>query len=129
MNADTHRLDHIAENIIECADQWANIFASGFLEKVYEHKPAIQVAIARLAGVQEQSINVLHNGQIASNYLAHLLVEYSLATELEATRSLDHGHVAQCLYYLYATGLKLCLLINRQQGKIEVKRILNTLCR
>ena len=74
--------------------------ASGFLEKGYEHAPAIKVAIASLAGVQEQSINVFHNGQIASNYLAHLLVECSLATELEATRSLDHGHVAQCLYYL-----------------------------
>jgi len=33
--------------------------------------------------------------------------------------------MAQCLNYLKATGIKVCLLINFAKSQIEVKRIVN----
>ena len=41
-----------------------------------------------------------------------MLVESSVLVELKAVKKFDEVHVAQCLNYLKATGLKLCLLLN-----------------
>ncbi|MCH9046161.1 MAG: GxxExxY protein [SAR324 cluster bacterium] len=125
MNADAHRLDRITEKIIGCAYQVANILGSGFLEKVYENALAIELTNARLAVAQQKSINVIYAGQIVGDYVADLLVEGSVLVELKATRALDDIHMAQCLNYLKATGLKVCLLMNFGQPRIEVKRIVN----
>jgi len=39
----------------------------------------------------------------------------------------DDAHVAQCLNYLKATGLKICLLINFGKTKVEIKRLVREL--
>jgi len=44
---------------------------------------------------------------------------------LKAARSLDKIHLAQCMNYLKATGLKVCLLINFGTPKVQVKRVVN----
>ena len=36
---------------------------------------------------------------------------------------LDEVHSAQCLNYLKATGLKVCLLVNFGRPRVDVKRI------
>ncbi len=125
MNADAHRLDRITEKIIGCAYRVANSLGPGFFEIVYENALAIELNNARLAAAQQKSINVLYDGKIVGEYVADLLVENSVLVELKATRALDEIHMAQCLNYLKATGLKVCLLINFGQPKIEVKRIVN----
>jgi GxxExxY protein len=43
--------------------------------------------------------------------------------ELKAVRALDDIHRAQCLNYLKATGMQLCLLINFGNPRLEVKRL------
>jgi GxxExxY protein len=40
---------------------------------------------------------------------------------------LDPAHKAQCLNYLGATGLSLCLLINFGSPRLEIKRVVNNL--
>jgi GxxExxY protein len=44
--------------------------------------------------------------------------------ELKAVRQLDDIHRAQCLKYLKATGLRVCLLINFGKPRLEVKRLM-----
>ena len=41
----------------------------------------------------------------------------------ENALSLDAIHLAQCLNYLKATGLHVCLLVNFGNPKIEIKRM------
>ena len=125
MNADSHRLDRLTEKIIGCAYRMANSLGSGFLKKVYENALAIELTNAQIAVAQQKSINVLYDGKIVGEYIADLLVENSVLVELKATRALDEIPMAQCLNYLKATGLKVCLLINSGQPRIEVKRIVN----
>jgi hypothetical protein len=36
-------------------------------------------------------------------------------------------HVAQCLNYLRATGLKVCLLLNFGTPKVQIRRLVNSL--
>ena len=47
-----------------------------------------------------------------------------MLVELKAVRALDESHVRQCLNYLAATGLSLCLLLNFGAAKVEVRRVL-----
>jgi PD-(D/E)XK nuclease superfamily len=38
-------------------------------------------------------------------------------------KAIDEIHLAQCLNYLKATGLHLCLLLNFGKPRLEIKRI------
>jgi len=60
-----------------------------------------------------------------SEYVSDLLVENEILMELKAVKALDNIHMAQCMNYLKATGLQVCLLINFGSPRIEVKRVLN----
>ncbi len=122
MNADSHRLDRLTEKIIGCAYRAANSLGSGFLEKVYENAMAIELNNAKLDVAQQKSINVLYDGKIVGEYIEDLLVENSVLVELKATRALDDIHMAQCLNYLKATGLKVCLPINLRKPRILASR-------
>jgi GxxExxY protein len=55
-----------------------------------------------------------------------LLVEGIVLVELKAVKALDDIHAAQCLNYLKATGIHICLLINFGRPRVEVKRIILT---
>ena len=74
---------------------------------------------------QQFSLNVFYDGIIAGEYVADLLVEHEILVELKAVKVLDNIHMAQCLNYLKATGLQICLLINFGCPRIEVKRVVN----
>lgn len=70
-------------------------------------------------------IDVYYDGIIAGVYVADLLMDDRVLVELKAVKVLDDVHLAQCMNYLKATGLHLCLLINFGHPKIEIKRIVN----
>ena len=64
-------------------------------------------------------------GVAVGEYTVDLLVEGVLLLELKAVKSLDDVHLAQCLNYLKATNLRLCLLMNFAKPKPEFRRIVN----
>ncbi|HTW94425.1 MAG TPA: GxxExxY protein, partial [Tepidisphaeraceae bacterium] len=63
-------------------------------------------------------------GVEVGEYFADLLVEGKVLVELKAVRSLEDVHTAQCLNYLAATGIPICLLLNFGK-RVEVKRFKN----
>lgn len=56
-------------------------------------------------------------------YEADIVVEGLVLVELKAVSGLNEIHQAQCMNYLRATGLRVCLLINFATPKIQIKRI------
>jgi GxxExxY protein len=118
-------MDAITEKIIGCAYTVSNKLGAGFLEKVYENALAHETRKINLRVAQQHSITVKYDGVIVGEYAADLLVEDKVIVELKAVKNLDDVHVAQCLNYLKATGLHVCLLINFGKPKVEVKRIVN----
>ena len=120
-------LNAITEKVIGCAFKIANNLGSGFLEKVYENALAFELRKAGLKVDQQFALQVLYEGVVVGDYFADLLVENCVVVELKAVKELDSVHMAQCLNYLKATGLPLCLLINFYRPKIEIKRIINTI--
>jgi GxxExxY protein len=125
MNADI--IDGITERVIGCAFTVSNTLGSGFLEKVYENALALELRRAGLAAEQQSPIAVYYQGELVGDFAADLLVEQCVIVELKAGKALDDAHMAQCINYLAATGLKVCLLLNFEKPKLEVKRIVRDL--
>lgn len=60
---------------------------------------------------------------IVGDYVADFLVKENVLVKLKAVKDLDDVHVAQCLNYLKATDLSVCLLLNFGKPKVTVKRV------
>jgi GxxExxY protein len=127
MNSDEKRaeLNQLCERVIRCAYQVANTLGAGFLEKVYENALAHELRTNGIKAAQQHPIQVRYDGVVVGEYLADLLVESNLVVELKAAKALDEIHMAQCLNYLKATDLTLCLLMNFATPRIEIKRIVH----
>jgi len=78
---------------------------------------------AGLSIKQQYPIKVTYDGQIVGEYVADIVVEGKVIIEVKAVRNIEDIHLAQCLNYLKATGLKVCLLINFGNTRVEVKRL------
>lgn len=101
----------------------ANALGSGFLEKVYENALAFELREVGLAVAQQHGIVVTYRGAVVGEYFADLLVQDAILVELKTARALDRVHRAQCLNYLWATGLHLCLLMNFGTPRLEFHRV------
>ena len=125
MDDERRRLDQVTRTIIGSAYTVANALGNGFLEKVYENALAHELGKEGLTVEQQKAVRVLYDGVAVGEYVADLLVENAVIVELKAARSLDEIHLAQCMNYLKATGLRVCLLINFGAPKVQVKRVVN----
>ena len=115
--------NQITEKIIGCAYQVSNGLGIGFLEKVYENALVHELRKAGLAVWQQHPVQVIYDSVVVGDYVADLLVENCVLVELKTVKALDEIHLAQCLNYLRATGLQLCLLINFYHPKAQIKRV------
>ena len=120
MNDD--ELNALTEKIIGCAFQVSNTLGSGFLEKVYENALAIELRKIDLDVKQQAPIKVLYDRAVVGEYFADLLVANAVIVELRAVKEISDVFAAQCLNYLKATSLLICLLRNFGKPRVEVKR-------
>ena len=125
IHTDAHSLsrNELTEAIIGCAYAVANTLGIGFLEKVYENALVHELRKQPLVVIQQAPITVRSNGVVAGQYAADLVVEDQVIVELKASKEIDKAHVAQCVNYLKATGIGICLLINFGKPKVEIKRL------
>ena len=123
MNTDVHGWNQFTEIVIGCAFKVSNELGCGFLEKVYENALAHEIRKAGLRIEQQKGIVVRYDGIVVGEYVADLLVEGVVLIELKCCKAFDEIHEAQCLNYLKATNLPICLLINFGRPKVEIKRL------
>jgi GxxExxY protein len=114
-------LDQSTEKIIGCVHQVSNTLGPGFLEKVYENALAVELGLAGLPVTQQRRNEVCYRGNLVGDFVADLLAEECVIVEIKAIRALEDIHTAQCVNYLKATGLQVCLLVNFGSPKAVVK--------
>ena len=127
MNADERRsrLDQITEKIIGCVHTVSNVLGTGFLEKVYENALAVELRQINLRVAQQHRIEVRYKDVLVGDFVADLLIEECVLVEVKAAKALDDVHTAQCLNYLRATGLQVCLLVNFGAPKAVIRRVVH----
>jgi GxxExxY protein len=124
MNTDEHGFpDSLTEQIIGAVFEVSNNLGSGFLEKVYERALLHELRLRTIQAVAQASFRVMYKGLCTGEYVADILVENAVLVELKCVERLNSEHMAQCLNYLRASGMRICLLINFQKPMVEWKRI------
>ena len=116
-------INSVTEKVIGCVYRVSNTLGAGFLEKVYENALAIELEQSGLRVEQQLPVRVLYKGHVVGDFAADLLVEDRVIVELKAARTLDEVHAAQCVNYLRALNLKVCLLVNFGRSRAVIKRI------
>ena len=128
MNTDERRseLNRITEQIIGCAYRVSNTLGIGFLEKVYENALAIELRNNGMTVEQQFPLSVFYCGQAVGEFSIDLLVAGCVIVELKSARAFDEAHLAQCMNYLRAAGLMVCLLVNFGVPRVQIKRIVSS---
>jgi GxxExxY protein len=116
-------LNELTELIIGCAFTVANVLGSGFLEKVYENALVHELRKRGLHADPQHEIPVYYNGIVVGEFYADILVEGAVIIELKAAKDHNEVFIAQCLNYLKATGLRVCLLLNFGKPRLEIKHL------
>ena len=119
--------EELTEKIIGCAMKVHSVLGPGFLESVYAKALAHELRKTGLTVAQQQGATVRYDGVVVGENTVDLLVEGTIIVELKAIKALDSAHTAQCLNYLKATGLHLCLLLNFGKPRLEIQRIAHRL--
>ncbi|MCL4531368.1 MAG: GxxExxY protein [Chloroflexi bacterium] len=117
-------VNEITEKVIGSLFKVSNTLGGGFLEKVYENAAAIEIPKIGLDVKQQFPIEVKYDGVVVGQFFADLFVADLVLVEFKAVRLLEDVHTAQCLNYLRATNLPVCLLVNFYRPKLEIKRII-----
>jgi GxxExxY protein len=123
MDANKREFDSLVRAIIGAAYEVGNILGCGFLEKLYERALVQELALRGLKVQTQVPFPVTYKGRRVGDYCADLLVDGKIIVELKCADRLGNLHMAQCINYLKASGVKIALLINFQRPKIEWKRI------
>ncbi|HTA45438.1 MAG TPA: GxxExxY protein [Bryobacteraceae bacterium] len=119
------KFEAITGAVLNAAFEVANTLGCGFFEKVYERALVIELQSRGLRASAQVPMAVMYKGQNVGDYFADVLVEDIVAIELKCVERLGNEHMAQCMNYLTASGLDVCLLINFQHSRLEWKRILS----
>ena len=126
-HADGVLLNDLSGRVIGCAYTVLNTLGAGFLEEVYENALAYELRDMGFVVVQQHAIRVVYRDVVVGDHCADFLVDGQLLVELKSVRMLDEVHRLQCLNYLKATGLHLCLLLNFARPRLEIRRIVHQL--
>jgi len=117
-------LDPLTERVIGAIFEVSNTLGAGFMEKVYQRALVAELRLRGIKADSETALTVIYKGKSVGDYFADIIVEDLLVLELKCVDKLAPEHTAQCLNYLKASGLRLCLLVNFHHPKVEWKRVM-----
>ncbi len=123
MDTGEDRINLLSKRIIGCALTVLHALGTGFLEKVYENALVYELRKSGLVVSQQHPMVVRYDGVVVGEYTVDLLVEDIVLVELKVAKAIDEIHRAQCLNYLKATAVYLCLLLNFGKPRRKIKRI------
>lgn len=113
----------LTSKILEASFEVINELGAGFLESVYEKALLYVLEQKGLKAKPQVPIAVVFRGQTVGQFYADILVEEKIIIELKAVSKLMPEHSAQVINYLKSTGIKVGLLINFGNPKLEYYRL------
>ena len=125
MKTDEYDFHSLTESILGAVFEVSNTLGAGFLEKVYERSLLRELTLRNIRAIAQAPIPVIYKQHSVGEFFADILVDNVLVIELKCADRVAPEHTAQCINYLKASALTLCLLINFQRPKVEWKRIVN----
>lgn len=114
---------NLSEAIIGAAMTVLNALKPGLDEKLYERALIIELRKRCHIVQQQREFPVYYDAQPIGALVPDLIVDELVVVDTKVVSAFNETHVAQMLGYLNITGLKLALLLNFKNAKLDWKRI------
>lgn len=120
---EAEEINRLTERVIGAVFEVSNSLGAGFLEKVYEKALLRELGLLGIRAFAQAPFSVRYKGLCVGEYFADILVDGAVVVELKCVERLGNEHAPQCMNYLKASGLSVCLLVNFQRPRVEYRRI------
>lgn len=109
--------------IVGCAMEVHNEVGYGLREKTYERSLCREFGLRNLPFDQQAVYPVFYKGEQVDDYVPDLVVQERVVVETKTVDAINDDHRGQVLNYLRITGLKVGLIINFKNAKLEWERV------
>ena len=116
--------EEITGKVIASAFEVYRHLRFGYLEKVYEKALVHEMKLKGLNIGTQVPLTIKYKGEDVGNFIADLVVDNKVIIELKSNKGSVKDSIPQMLNYLKVTGMKVGLLINFGDKKVEYKRIM-----
>jgi GxxExxY protein len=113
----------LSEAIIGAAMTVLNTLRPGLDEKLYENALVIELRKKGHRVEQQRQYPVHYDGQLIGTLIPDLIVDDLVIADPKVVTAFSDTHMAQMIGYLNITGLKLALLLNFKNSKLDWKRV------
>jgi GxxExxY protein len=114
----------LTKDILASAFRVHNSIGCGLLEKVYGKAMSWDLTLNNRQVVEEKEFKVVYREKEVGTYYGDLVVDEKVIVEVKAVERLDNVHRAQLLNYLKISGIRVGLLLNFANPKLEYERII-----
>lgn len=114
----------LTEQIIKAALKVHKQLGPGFIEKIYQRALEIELTNNKIKIEREKLLKLTYEGINIGSDKADFVIDRKVLVELKAVSELSDIHRAQLISYLKASGLRIGLLINFAQQKLQIKRVI-----
>lgn len=123
MHTDEHGLNEITFKINGCAMDVLNKLGHGFHEKIYENALAVSFEKRNMMFSKQHPYPVMFEDVQVGLFVPDFVVENQVVVELKAIDRITDHEKGQVLNYLKATGLRIGIILNFKQAKLEWQRV------
>ena len=115
--------EKLSGEIIGAAMAVLNELGPGLDEKLYERALVVELRKQSQQVDQQKSFQVYYSGELIGSLVPDLIVDGLVIADPKVAEAFNETHTRQMIGYLAITKLKLALLLNFKQAKLEWKRI------
>lgn len=115
--------DDITYRIIGCAMRVHNEIGPGLREKPYENALCLDLREQGLSPVQQRAFPIIYHGQVVGDCIPDIVVDATVVVDVKSIDAIGESEIAQMVNYLRIAKLKVGLVINFKNPKVEVKRV------
>jgi GxxExxY protein len=109
--------------IVGCVIEILNTMGHGFFEKIYENALKTEFDLRKIPYKQQPRFDVTYKGAILGEYIPDLIAFNELIVEIKTIDRITNQERGQVLNYLRVTGLKVGLIFNFKNAKLEWERV------
>jgi GxxExxY protein len=117
--------EDLTRRILESSFEVSNELGVGFLESVYENALCVALAQKHLEVERQKTLNVMFRGVTVGVFKADIVVEDKVIVELKVVENLRNEHFAQLLNYMKAGELRVGMIVNFGNPKLQYRRFDN----
>jgi GxxExxY protein len=121
--------EETTKDIIGAAMAVLNELKPGLDERLYENALVLELQARGHTVEQQREYPVFYRGHFIGKLVPDLIVDGKAIADPKVVSEFNETHIAQMLGYLNITGLKVALLLNFKNAKLDWKRVVNEMPR